>query len=231
VLQTDPTQPTGLSYASINSLGANFDPAGVAATAQSNAKTYTDSSIAGLASVYDHAGAAGSVQAAFQTALAGAIGGLNLGTAATHAVSDFDAAGAASTAQAAAKAYTDSVIGSSGVTSSYVNSAITNAIAGLNLLSASQHAASDFDTAGAATAAVNAIPMASGTASGLLSKTDWATFNGKQAALGFTPENSAKKGAASGYAPLDAGSNVPAANLGNLGSAALSQPPPLRLLV
>jgi hypothetical protein len=307
LLETDPTQPTGLSYSSINSLGSNFDPAGAAATAQSNAKTYTDSSIAGLSSIYDQAGAAAAVQASFQTSLANAIGALNLGTASTHPASDFDAAGAASAAQTAAKAYTDSVVGSSGVTSSYVNNAITSAIAGLHLLSASQHAASDFDPAGTATSAVNAIATASATASGLLSKTDWATFNGKQnaipantydaygaaassqanaissaqtnantaiaalnlksasqhtatdfdaagaattavagiptsgsaqthpalitaadwatfngkqAALGFTPENSAKKGAASGYAPLDASSNVPAANLGNLGTAA-----------
>lgn len=37
----------------------------------------------------------------------------------------------------------------------------------------------------------------------------------KQAALGFTPENSANRGAANGYAPLDAGSRVPAASLGS----------------
>jgi len=36
---------------------------------------------------------------------------------------------------------------------------------------------------------------------------------GKQNSLGFTPENSANKGAAGGYAPLDAGAKVPAANL------------------
>ena len=36
---------------------------------------------------------------------------------------------------------------------------------------------------------------------------------GKQAALGFTPENSANKGAANGYAPLNASSRVPIANL------------------
>jgi len=37
--------------------------------------------------------------------------------------------------------------------------------------------------------------------------------DGKQASLGFTPENAANKGAANGYAPLDANSRVPAANL------------------
>lgn len=36
---------------------------------------------------------------------------------------------------------------------------------------------------------------------------------GKQNSLGFTPENSSNKGAANGYAPLDANSKVPAANL------------------
>lgn len=36
---------------------------------------------------------------------------------------------------------------------------------------------------------------------------------GKQNSLGFTPENVSNKGAANGYAPLDANSKVPAANL------------------
>jgi len=36
---------------------------------------------------------------------------------------------------------------------------------------------------------------------------------GKQTSLGFTAENTANKGAANGYAPLDANSKVPAANL------------------
>lgn len=36
---------------------------------------------------------------------------------------------------------------------------------------------------------------------------------GKQNSLGFTPENSANRGAAGGYCPLDAGAKVPAANL------------------
>lgn len=36
---------------------------------------------------------------------------------------------------------------------------------------------------------------------------------GKQSSLGFTPENSSNKGAANGYAPLDANAKVPAANL------------------
>ena len=39
------------------------------------------------------------------------------------------------------------------------------------------------------------------------------SISGKQNSLGFTPENSANKGSANGYAPLDASSKVPAANL------------------
>lgn len=40
-----------------------------------------------------------------------------------------------------------------------------------------------------------------------------ANWNAKQSALGFTPENSANKGQALGYAELDAGGKVPLANL------------------
>lgn len=40
-----------------------------------------------------------------------------------------------------------------------------------------------------------------------------ATWNGKQNALGFTPENAANKGVANGYAPLGADTRVPAAFL------------------
>ncbi len=39
------------------------------------------------------------------------------------------------------------------------------------------------------------------------------TWNGKQNALGFTPENSANKGANNGYAPLDSTAKVPLVNL------------------
>ena len=39
------------------------------------------------------------------------------------------------------------------------------------------------------------------------------SISGKEDSLGFTPENSANKGSANGYAPLDASSKVPAANL------------------
>ncbi len=52
------------------------------------------------------------------------------------------------------------------------------------------------------------ITQSTGTQSGYLSSTDWTTFNTKQSALGFTPENAANKGAASGYASLNASSLV-----------------------
>lgn len=47
------------------------------------------------------------------------------------------------------------------------------------------------------------VKQASDTQSGYLSSTDWSTFDGKQDALGYTPEDSANKGAVSGYAGLD----------------------------
>jgi hypothetical protein len=51
-------------------------------------------------------------------------------------------------------------------------------------------------------------PFATGSVDGLLSHTDWSTFNSKQTPLGFTPENSANKDAANGYAGLDSGSKA-----------------------
>ena len=54
---------------------------------------------------------------------------------------------------------------------------------------------------------------ASGSQAGCLSSTDWTTFNSKQAALGFTPENVANKNQASGYAGLDASSKLLATQL------------------
>src|SRR5262249_39942662 len=52
---------------------------------------------------------------------------------------------------------------------------------------------------------VLAIPAANGSTNGYLSASDWTNFNGKQAALGFTPENLANKNATSGYAGLSSG--------------------------
>lgn len=47
-------------------------------------------------------------------------------------------------------------------------------------------------------------PTASSSQAGCLQSTDWSTFNGKQNALGFTPENAANKDQNNGYAGLDA---------------------------
>lgn len=68
---------------------------------------------------------------------------------------------------------------------------------------------------------VISITQSSGSTNGYLSSTDWTTFNSKQAALGYTAENQANKGAANGYAPLDGSSKVsttylPAAVLGSV---------------
>lgn len=46
-----------------------------------------------------------------------------------------------------------------------------------------------------------------------VSDAEKSTWNGKQAALGFTPENSANKGVANGYAGLDAQGKVPSSQL------------------
>ena len=61
---------------------------------------------------------------------------------------------------------------------------------------------------------------ASTSQAGCLSSADWNTFNGKQAALGFTPENSANKNATNGYAGLSSGL-LAAAQLPNPSAGAL----------
>ncbi len=57
------------------------------------------------------------------------------------------------------------------------------------------------------------IQLAGAGQDGYLSSTDWNTFNNKQPALGFTPENSANKGIAGGYASLDGAGKVPVSQL------------------
>ena len=52
---------------------------------------------------------------------------------------------------------------------------------------------------------VVAMPAASGSQNGYLSSSDWNGFNNKQAALGYTAENTANKNAANGYAGLSGG--------------------------
>ena len=59
------------------------------------------------------------------------------------------------------------------------------------------------------------LSAASGSQNGYLLSTDWATFNNKQNALGFTPENTANKGIANGYPSLDSGALLPASFLPN----------------
>lgn len=58
---------------------------------------------------------------------------------------------------------------------------------------------------------VVSVQQSDATHDGYLTQGDWSAFNGKQAALGFTPEDTAHKDAASGYAGLDASSLLKAA--------------------
>lgn len=57
------------------------------------------------------------------------------------------------------------------------------------------------------------ITQSGSAADGYLSSTDWNTFNNKQNALGYTPENVANKGVANGYASLDGAGKVPSTQL------------------
>ena len=57
------------------------------------------------------------------------------------------------------------------------------------------------------------IANATTAADGYLSSADWNTFNNKQPALGFTPENSANKNAVNGYAGLNASGKISASHL------------------
>jgi len=57
------------------------------------------------------------------------------------------------------------------------------------------------------------ITQSGAAADGYLSSTDWNTFNNKQNALGYTPENVANKGAINGYASLDGAGKVPSTQL------------------
>lgn len=83
--------------------------------------------------------------------------------------------------------------------SSWISSAPSASITSLNSLTASSQTfatgttGTDFGiSSGTSTHTFN-LPTASATNRGALSSTDWSTFNGKQAALGFTPENVSNK--------------------------------------
>lgn len=86
----------------------------------------------------------------------------------------------------------------------------------------------DFDPAGAGTSAASAAvsshlssaphksalsEMTEDTTHRTVTDTEKSTWNSKQDALGFTPENTANKGQALGYCGLDSGGKVPIANL------------------
>ena len=73
---------------------------------------------------------------------------------------------------------------------------------------ASTHAASDFDAAGSATT-VQTNLSAETTRAEAAESTLTTAVNGKQSALGFTPENTANKGVANGYASLDSTLHIP----------------------
>jgi Pectate lyase superfamily protein len=80
-----------------------------------------------------------------------------------------------------------------------------------NLGSAAFVSSTAFDAAGAAATAVSSIPQSGSTMTraALITPADWTTFNSKQSALGFTPENSLNKNAKGGYAGLDANGFFP----------------------
>lgn len=84
-------------------------------------------------------------------------------------------------------------------------------ITSLNALSAASQtfaigtSGSDFNISSSSSTHTFNFPSASALNRGLLLAADWTTFNNKQAALGFTPENSSNKNATNGYAGLSSG--------------------------
>ncbi|MEW6210918.1 MAG: ubiquitin-activating E1 FCCH domain-containing protein [Acidobacteriota bacterium] len=83
--------------------------------------------------------------------------------------------------------------------------ATLNGLTGATQSFATGTTGSDFNISSAGSTHTFNIPTASATVRGLLSTADWTTFNNKQAALGFTAENSANKNATNGYAGLLSG--------------------------
>ena len=84
---------------------------------------------------------------------------------------------------------------------------------------AATHKNGGSDEVSTATPAANAIPKAG--SNGQLAQ-GWINFTGYQTSLGYTAENSANKGQASGYAGLDATGKVPVAQLPSLAGAVAS---------
>jgi hypothetical protein len=62
----------------------------------------------------------------------------------------------------------------------------------------------------------NSFPVATGAQAGMLSPQDWTTFNSKQPALGFSPENITNKNKVNGYAGLDGSGKFPWAQINNI---------------
>jgi hypothetical protein len=92
----------------VDGLASNYDAAGAASTAETNAKSYADS----LASNYDPAGAASSAQTAAQS-YADTVAGTAETNAKSYAdslASNYDAAGAAASALTSANSYTDTAV-------------------------------------------------------------------------------------------------------------------------
>ena len=79
--------------------------------------------------------------------------------------------------------------------SGYLTSAITslNSLVASSQFFATSSAGSGFDLTSSVNTHTLRIGTASGSNNGLLTSTDWTTFNNKQVALGFTPENVANK--------------------------------------
>lgn len=80
-----------------------------------------------------------------------------------------------------------------------------NGLTALSQTFATGSSGTDFTISSSSSTHTFNLPSASVSNRGLLLAADWATFNNKQSALGFTPENSTNKNATNGYAGLSSG--------------------------
>jgi len=110
---------------------------------------------------------------------------LGLGSAATQPTSAFDPAGAASAVQANLMSHTGDTGNPHATTKAQVGLSAVPNVDATNPSNITQDSTHRFVT-----------------------DAEKSTWNGKQAALGFTPEDSANKGAANGYCPLDSGAKI-----------------------